>query len=338
MPIIQTRRRFMSSAALAGAAALLQVPRMAAAEGALETTTVRVVKVPGAICLAPQNLSEQLLRAEGFTDVSYVDGGPTGEYAAQVGKGEADFALEFAAKIIQAIDNGAAVTVLGGAHVGCYELFAKDEVRSIAELKGRTVGVAIAGANPHAFLIAMAAHVGLDPRQDIRWVTSTDPSVKPLELFAEGKIDAFLGTPPEPQELRARHVGHVIFNSTVDRPWSEYFCCMLVGNGNYVRKYPNATKRVLRAILKGADLCASEPARVAQRLVDRGFTDRYDYSLDALSSIPYSAWREYDPEDTVRYYALRLHEAGFIKSNPNKIIADNTEWRFLNELKRELKA
>ena len=113
---------------------------------------------------------------------------------------------------------------------------------------------------------------------------------------------------------------------------------MLVGNGDYVRKYPIATKRVLRTILKGADLCASEPARVVQQLVDRGFTERYDYSLDALSSIPYGAWREYAPEDTVRYYALRLHEAGFIKSSPQKIIADGTDWRFLNELKRELKA
>ena len=113
---------------------------------------------------------------------------------------------------------------------------------------------------------------------------------------------------------------------------------MLVGNGDYVRKYPVATRRVLRAILKGADLCASEPARVAQRLVDRGFTDQYDYSLDALSGIPYGAWREYDPEDTVRYYALRLYETGLIKSSPNKIIADNTDWRFLDELKRELKA
>jgi NitT/TauT family transport system substrate-binding protein len=338
MTIIQTRRWFISGVALAGAAGLLHVPRVAAAEGALETTTVRLVKVPGAICVSPVNLSEELLRAEGFTDVHYVDGWPTGEYAVQVGKGEADFTTEFAAKIVQAIDNGGALTVLGGVHVGCYELFAKDEIHSIAELKGRTVGVAIAGANPHTFLIAMAAHVGLDPRQDIRWVTSTDPAVKPLELFAEGKIDAFLGSPPEPQELRARHIGHVIFNSTVDRPWSQYFCCMLVGNGDYVRNYPNATKRVLRAILKGADLCASEPARVAQRLVDRGFTDRYDYAVDALSSIPYGAWREYDPEDTVRYYALRLHETGFIKSSPNKIIADNTDWRFLNELKRELKA
>jgi len=337
MPIIQTRRRFISSVALASAAGLLHVPRVAAAEGAFETPTVRMVRYPGAICVAPQNLSEELLRAERFTDVHYVDAWPTGEYAAQVAKGEADFALDFAAKAVQAIDNGGAVTALGGVHVGCYELFAKDEIHSIAVLKGRTVGLSILGANPHAFLIAMAAHVGLDPRQDIRWVTSTDPSIKPLELFAEGKIDAFLGGPPEPQELRARHIGHVIFNSTVDRPWSQYFCCMLVGNGDYVRKYPVATKRVLRAILKGADLCASEPARVAQRLVDRGFTDRYDYAVDALSGIPYGAWREYDPEDTIRFYALRLRDVGFIKSTPQKIIAENTDWRFLNELKRELK-
>jgi NitT/TauT family transport system substrate-binding protein len=27
-----------------------------------------------------------------------------------------------------------------------------------------------------------------------------------------------------------------------------------------------------------------------------------------------------------------------IRSSPQKIIADNTDWRFLNELKRELKA
>jgi len=135
MPITQTRRRFISSVALAGAAGLLHDPRVAAAEGAPETTAVRLVKVPGAICLAPENLSEELLRAEGFTDVGYVDGWPTGEYAVQVGKGEADFGLEFAAKIVQAIDDGGAVTVLGGVHVGCYELFAKDGIHSIAELK-----------------------------------------------------------------------------------------------------------------------------------------------------------------------------------------------------------
>jgi len=73
-------------------------------------------------------------------------------------------------------------------------------------------------------------------------------------------------------------------------------------------------------------------------VVDGGFTPRLDYALQALSEIPYTNWRDFDPEDAMRFYALRLHEVGMIKSTPNKIIAEGTDWRFLNELKRELKA
>jgi len=93
----------------------------------------------------------------------------------------------------------------------------------------------------------------------------------------------------------------------------------------------------VRAILKATDLCASEPARAARMLVDGGFTPRYAYALQALQELPYDKWREYDAEDTMRFYALRLHELGFVKSSPPKIFADGTDWRFLNELKRELK-
>jgi len=110
------------------------------------------------------------------------------------------------------------------------------------------------------------------------------------------------------------------------------------GNREFVQKHPVATKRVLRAILKATDFCATDPASMAHQMVERGFTDRYDYALQALSEMPYDKWREYDAEDTVRFYALRLHEIGMLKSSPQKIIADGTDWRFLNELKRELKA
>ena len=127
----------------------------------------------------------------------------------------------------------------------------------------------------------------------------------------------------------------MIFSTAADLPWSQYFCCTLVGNRDYVRNYPVATKRAIRAILKAADLCATEPARGARELVEVGVASRYDY---AYQTIPYDKWREYNPEDTIRFYALRLHEIGMIKSNPQKIIADGTDWRFLNELKRELKA
>ena len=113
---------------------------------------------------------------------------------------------------------------------------------------------------------------------------------------------------------------------------------MLTGNQDYVRKHPVATKRVMRAILKATDFCVSNPAGAARRMVDGGFTDRYDYALQTLKDVPFNRWRDYDPEDTIRFYALRLHEAGMIKSNPTKILAQGTDWRFLRELRKELKA
>ena len=112
---------------------------------------------------------------------------------------------------------------------------------------------------------------------------------------------------------------------------------MVTGNREFVRKHPVATKRALRAILKATQVCALEPERTARALVYSGYTGQYDYALQTLKEIPYGRWREYDPEDSVRFYALRLHEAGMIKSSPQKIIADGTDWRFLRELKRELK-
>ena len=143
---------------------------------------------------------------------------------------------------------------------------------------------------------------------------------------------------PQPQDLRARHIGHVIVNSTVDRPWPQYFCCMVGASREYVQNHPVATKRVMRALLKATDLCATQPTRVARQIVEGGFTPRYDYALQTFNEVPYDKWREYDPEDTIRFYALRMREGGFIKSSPQKIIADGTDWRFLNEVKSELKA
>jgi NitT/TauT family transport system substrate-binding protein len=234
-----------------------------------------------------------------------------------------------------AIDAGEPITLIAGVHVGCFELFAHEGIRSIRDLKGKKVGSQAWGLAPHAFVTSMAAYVGLNPTKDIEWVLS--PSVDPKELFAQRKVDAFLGLPPEPQELRARKIGSVIVNSSIDRPWSQHYCCMLTGNRDFVHKNPVATKRVPRAILKATDFCVSDPAAVARQIVDRGFTPRYDYALQTLQEVPYNKWRDYDPEDTLRFYALRLREAGMIKVTPNKLIADATDWRFLNELKRELK-
>jgi NitT/TauT family transport system substrate-binding protein len=136
-------------------------------------------------------------------------------------------------------------------------------------LKGKSVGVGAVGSLGDLLVTMMAAHVGLGPAKDINWVT--DPEVKPIQLFVQGKFDAFLGFPPEPQELRARQIGNVIVTSAVDRPWSQYFCCMAGGNPDFVRNHPVATKRALRSILKATELCARDPAARRTTASRRGF-------------------------------------------------------------------
>ena len=181
----------------------------------------------------------------------------------------------------------------------------------------------------------MTSLIGLDPAKDIRWVETL--YVEPIQLFTEGKVDAFPAFPPVLQEVRARNIGHVIVSSMTDRPWSQYYCCLAGDPYGVRRQISRCDQARAPSPSQGRRPCVSQPARVAQLLVDNGYAARYDYALQGLSDMRYDVWRDYDPEDSLRFYALRLHEAGLIKSGPQKLIAEHTDWRFLNELKRELK-
>ncbi len=328
------RRTLLEGLTLAGTAGLVGLrPRRVLAEPPPETTRLRLAHAPP-ICIAPQYLAQEFLPGEGFTDVQYV-WMATSLFTQAILAGELDIGLNFSGPLLTRVDAGDPIIILGGAHVGCFELFGSDRVRTIRDLKGKAVGVSELGGPDHVFLASMVAYVGLDARKDMQWVPR--PFVESTQLLAEGKIDAVLAFPPQPQELRARKIGRVVVNSMRDRPWSSYFCCMAYTSREFIRKHPVATKRALRAILKAADVCAREPERAARFLVERGYTTSYDYALETMRDVVYGKWREYDPEDTLRFYALRLHEAGMVKSSPQKLIAQGTDWRFLNELKKELK-
>jgi len=287
-----------------------------------------------AICVAPQFLAADLLRAKGFTDIQYVD--VVGATLPAVAAGDADMALATAGVPIVHADTSDSVVILAGIHVGCFELFANPSARSITDLKGKRVAVTAQGSGRHLHLAAMAAYVGVDPNRDITWVF--DGPADAIEQFSTGQVDAFMAFPPEPQELRAKGIGQVIVNTHTDRPWSQYFCCMLVANRGFVQKHPVAAKRGVRAILEAADICANDPERAARSVVDRGLVSDYAHALQTMKALPYDRWRDYDPEDTVRFFSLRLQEVGMIKSSPDTIIQKGTDWRLLNDLKQELKA
>jgi NitT/TauT family transport system substrate-binding protein len=329
-----SRRAFLRALGVLGGGGLIGARRGAAAEPPPETKRIRIGKARS-LCLSPQYVAAEFLDGEGFSDVQYVDT-PGGVPAAkQLGEGQWDIGMNFAAPLVIGLDAGQPIVILAGVHVGCFELFGSSRVRTVKDLKGKTVAVFGLGSGQHVFLSAIVAQVGLDPRRDINWITP--PAAEAMQMLADGKIDAYLGFPPDPQELRARKIGHVVVNSAIDRPWSQYFCCMVSANREFVRKHPVATKRALRAILKGDVVCALEPERAARAFNAQGYATDPALVVQTLKEVPFGRWRDYDPGDTLRFYALRLHEAGMVKSGPQKILAQGTDWRFLTELKRELK-
>ena len=329
-----SRREFVNGVALTGAAGALGVsPSVYAAEPPPETTRIRIHDAP-ITCFAPIYLAEGLLRAEGFTEVQYVKTplaeGPNDALAS----GKIDITQNDTAAHLMSLDAGAPIVVLGGIHTGCWELFAQPSIRSMRDLKGKKIA-APEKSSRQAFVAAMIASVGLDPRKDVTWINHA-PEVS-MGLFEQGKIDAFMGFVPEPQELRAKKIGRVLVNTLTDHPWSQYFCCLAAGNREFVRKHPVATKRALRAMLKATDLCVSQPEKAARLMIDRGVAKNYDYVLQSVKEVGFRQWREYEAEDTMRFWALRLREVGIVKSDPKKLLTAGTDWRFITELKKELK-
>jgi len=333
-----SRREFLGGLALAGTAAALGVrPELisAAVEPPPETTRLRIHKGKPA-CWAPAYVAEPLLREEGFTDIQYVFGHQT-EVAKMFSEGKFDLNVGFSAKSMYNLEHQPyPLKFISGLHAGCYALIGSTRTRSVRDLKGRTVWAgAIENDGPHLFFSSIVSYVGLDPRTDVNYVwVDKDEAIR---LFRNGKIDAFMSFPPGAHELMREGIGHLLIDTNVDKPWSQYFCCMVAGHSDFIKKNPVATKRALRAILKATDIVARDPEMATRILIEKKVIKESEYlnTLPELKHIPYNKWRDYNPEDTVRFYALRMRDIGMMKSNPQQFIDQHTDWRYLKELKKE---
>ena len=198
-----SRRRFLGAMTLAGTAGLLGLPaKRVAAEPPPRRPRLGGCGAPPSAW--PPIMSLKNCCTEGFTEVRHVQTSVQ-LWTQAVLSGEVDIVLNFVGPLLVRLDAGDPLVILAGGHVGCFELFGTERVRAIRDLKGKTVSVPELGSPQHVFLTSIAAHVGLDPGKEIDWVIH--PRAKAMQLLTEGKIDAFLGFPPEPQELRAKGSG-----------------------------------------------------------------------------------------------------------------------------------
>ena len=313
MQIMQSRRDFLASTSLAAAAGVLGARGSLADEGPPETTTIRLGHYPTSAC-APV-LHRRGPAARGRVHRHPLRAGPSAVDA--VARGEIDFDLETAAWVVSHMDAGEPITALAGVHSGCYELFAHEPIRAISDLKGKRVGIASSSARAGTcYLTVMAAQVGLDPEKDIDWIASPDRqapwSCSPKGRSMPSSVPARAAGAARPQD-RSRDPQHWPRTSH-GRSTS---AASLFGNTGLRPRSSGRHQALPARHPQGRRLLRRRAGAGRATLVDAGFTERYDYALQTLTELPYASWREFDPEDSMRFYALRLHEVGMIKSSPN---------------------
>lgn len=305
-------------------------------EGPPETTSIGLHSVPNVQCFAALYAAEPFLREEGFTDIRYPKMAPK-DFLAAMKAGQIDLGMGYAAAWIPMIETGSPLVMLGGVHVGCWQIFGTGDIKSLRDLKGKTVSVISPQFTDGLFMAMTLNDVGLDINKDVKVVNYLP--AENARILSSGEVDAVVAFPPITKDLRVKGIGRVVLDSMVDPPWSNYYCCTAVTTRAWMEKHPVAAKRALRALVKGANVIAEDPEGSARLMVDRGYSENFDYTCAILKEIPYNnIWRDFDPVDSVRFYALRLKQAGIIKSTPEEILERGTDFRYLAQLRKELES
>jgi NitT/TauT family transport system substrate-binding protein len=243
-----------------------------------------------------------------------------------------DFDISFPTQAVFDVDRGLRHTLLGGFHATCYRLFARDGIDSPAALAGKRVGIGF-GSNPSAgdvaFMTWLVHFVGIRDAQIVSL-----PADEVSGALTKGEFDAVLTVPDTLWDLAAGEGYRVILDGSVDPPYSGLLCCMAVGNRRFIRRNPNTTREVLRAILKSADVFANQPQEAARYLAQTYGVDE-DAMLHVIDHSRYDVWRTFDSADSLRFYANRMREVGDVKVSAEQVLKQ-TDYRFLQELKGEM--
>ena len=305
-----------------------------------ETTTVRFVSP--AACDPPTAIAKEFLLEEGFTDIQYVSVPVTTTEWLTANK--ADFHSGYGNLIAANIDAGLPMLALAGIHPGCFELFAAPGISGIRDLRGKTVAVNAKNASDQffGFFSILLAYLGIDPLTEVNFI-EIKPDVAALrDAFLDGRSQAFIAPAAFGPDLRRnpKNPGEVILDTTMDKPWSQYYCCQLVVNRDWARRYPIATKRVTRAVLRACDAVKKDRAYAAREYVARFVAaprpNEVEIVSEVIRDLSYD-WRELDPEETLRFFALRLADAKLVKMTSQQIIAQGSDFAYMRQLRTELK-
>jgi NitT/TauT family transport system substrate-binding protein len=247
-----------------------------------------------------------------------------------LGTGQFDANHTLVMYLLKPIESGVDVKMTGGIHKGCLrvQVAKNSEMKSVAELKGKTIGVPThIGSPPYLFCCRTLAAAGVDPRPEadqVKWV-----AYPPAELalaLSQGKIDALATSDPIGTILLGKGTVKTIADQAKDDPYKDEFCCASVVSGKLAKQNPAAAAKVTRALLKGAKWVSENPTAAAKLSVEKKYiASTVEINSQALSKL------DYIPavarcKQSIDQAAVEMKQAGLLKTSTDPAALAKRAW------------
>jgi NitT/TauT family transport system substrate-binding protein len=264
----------------------LALPSLSAAQNKTRLNWGAVSGVMSPIWVAQE---EGLFKKHGL-DIELIHIASTSKAIQSMLAGEIQFTTADALNSIQAVAAGAdVVMVCEGVNRFVFSLMARADLRRVAELKGKKIGITRLGSSTHTAVLYVAAKAGLGANDYTLLQLGEVPNI--LTTLLAGQIDAGALSPPT--NSRAKKAGlHELVNLGVDGP--EYPSTVIASTRVYVKANADTTRRIIRALGEGLNLFKAN-RQIGIRAIQKYarlndpeiLDDTYNQFRDAFDAVPY---------------------------------------------------
>jgi len=204
-----------------------------------------------------------------------------------LGAGKCDATHTLITYVLKPVEQGLDVRMTGGVHKGCLKIQAglNTSIQTIADLKGKRIGVQNMGSPPYLFTTRVLADNHINAN-DVEW--RVYPASEMELALDKGEIDAVANSEPVGSLLLDHQKVRTIVDQSVQAPYKDEFCCVTVVSGSFAKRNPAGAAKVTRAILKGAAWVSANPSAAAKLSVEKNWlASSYELNALALSKLHY---------------------------------------------------
>lgn len=236
---------------------------------------IRIVNTFEGTCQVQTQLAYLLgfYEAEGLVegvDYEFVDtGSETG--AVLISTNKADLVIGLIAGMLQPLDNGLEAKAILGLHTGCITLvtLGDSEVKSTADLKGKTIGVTQLSSSPHIAALRALNFEGLTAN-DVEFVVYDSDTIQ--QALLNGAVDVIALSDYKAKIMERDEGARIIFDTSTDPRLKDENCCVLFARNQIIEKYPQRLAKICTAIQKASIWIAENPELAAEIQVAQGYT------------------------------------------------------------------